>query len=211
MKLRSRLTAALFGAVLAVAGLLGGAPSASAATVNFNIYHTGEDLGSTVLATLEATQVGSGVRFVLTNSTTGQPESFISQLFLTYTGNLDAVTSAVNIAGKAASSIVKGAGFTNAGLTWNILAEWPTAGSGGGALRLRPGESSTFDIYNMDMAGLFTSDTSAMIHVQGLNSGGSTKYLGGDAPAPVPLPAAGWLMLAGLGGLAALRRKRRAA
>jgi hypothetical protein len=29
--------------------------------------------------------------------------------------------------------------------------------------------------------------------------------------APVPLPAAGWLMLAGLGGLAALRRAKRAA
>lgn len=29
--------------------------------------------------------------------------------------------------------------------------------------------------------------------------------------APIPLPAAGWLMIAGLGGLAALRRKRKAA
>lgn len=29
--------------------------------------------------------------------------------------------------------------------------------------------------------------------------------------APIPLPAAGWLMLAGIGGLAALRRRRRAA
>lgn len=29
-------------------------------------------------------------------------------------------------------------------------------------------------------------------------------------PAPVPLPAAGWLMIAGLGGLAALRRRRKA-
>lgn len=28
-------------------------------------------------------------------------------------------------------------------------------------------------------------------------------------PAPVPLPAAGWVMMAGLGGLAALRRRRR--
>lgn len=30
-------------------------------------------------------------------------------------------------------------------------------------------------------------------------------------PPPVPLPAAGWLMIAGLGGLAALRRRRKAA
>jgi hypothetical protein len=30
-------------------------------------------------------------------------------------------------------------------------------------------------------------------------------------PPPVPLPAAGWLMLAGIGGLAALRRRRKAA
>lgn len=33
---------------------------------------------------------------------------------------------------------------------------------------------------------------------------------GDEPPAPVPLPAAGWLMVAGLGGLAALRRRKRA-
>ncbi|WP_233252608.1 VPLPA-CTERM sorting domain-containing protein [Maritimibacter sp. 55A14] len=33
----------------------------------------------------------------------------------------------------------------------------------------------------------------------------------GDVPAPVPLPAAGWLMLAGIGGLAAAGRRRRRA
>ena len=30
-----------------------------------------------------------------------------------------------------------------------------------------------------------------------------------DAPAPIPLPAAGWLLIAGLGGLGAMRRLRR--
>lgn len=32
-----------------------------------------------------------------------------------------------------------------------------------------------------------------------------------DPTPPIPLPAAGWLMIAGLGGLAALRRRRKAA
>lgn len=36
-------------------------------------------------------------------------------------------------------------------------------------------------------------------------------YASFDGPAPIPLPAAGWLMLAGLGGLAAVRRRRKAA
>jgi hypothetical protein len=36
-------------------------------------------------------------------------------------------------------------------------------------------------------------------------------YANITAIAPVPLPAAGWLMIAGLGGLGALRRRRKAA
>jgi len=36
-------------------------------------------------------------------------------------------------------------------------------------------------------------------------------YANISAVAPIPLPAAGWLMIAGLGGLAALRRRRKAA
>ncbi|MFN4156542.1 MAG: VPLPA-CTERM sorting domain-containing protein [Paracoccaceae bacterium] len=43
--------------------------------------------------------------------------------------------------------------------------------------------------------------------------GGATDYMvsvTGD-PAPVPLPAAGWLMLAGIGSFAAMRRRRKAA
>ncbi|WP_254813781.1 VPLPA-CTERM sorting domain-containing protein [Rhodovulum sp. ES.010] len=31
-----------------------------------------------------------------------------------------------------------------------------------------------------------------------------------SAPAPIPLPAAGWMLLAGVGGLAAVRRRKTA-
>lgn len=42
------------------------------------------------------------------------------------------------------------------------------------------------------------------------NSGGGTGQGGGDTPvSPVPVPAAGWLMFAGLGSLAAARRAKR--
>ena len=46
-----------------------------------------------------------------------------------------------------------------------------------------------------------------------VNSFGTLKagYVVEKSIAPIPLPAAGWLMLAGLGGLAALRRRRTAA
>lgn len=39
----------------------------------------------------------------------------------------------------------------------------------------------------------------------------SDVAFGGPDMAPIPLPAAGWLLLAGVGGLAAMRRRRRAA
>lgn len=66
---------------------------------------------------------------------------------------------------------------------------------------LSPSSTLTFDAF----AARYQS-----INVNGFTS---LAFQGVERPpisANVPLPAAGWLMLAGLGGLAALRRRRRA-
>lgn len=58
-----------------------------------------------------------------------------------------------------------------------------------------------------------SSDTGFRIFFgpDGFNGGiTSVNFSFGQTMPPIPLPAAGWLMLAGLGGLAALRRRKRA-
>jgi hypothetical protein len=50
------------------------------------------------------------------------------------------------------------------------------------------------------------------IHVQGFSGGGSETFVNGTPPpAPVPVPAAGLLLIGALGGLAAMRGKKRLA
>lgn len=50
------------------------------------------------------------------------------------------------------------------------------------------------------------------IHVQGFSDGGSEAFVNGTPPpAPVPVPAAGLLLMGALGGLAVMRAKKRLA
>lgn len=177
---------------------------ASAVTLNFNTYHSGADLGSTSLGTLEATQMGSDTLFTYTNLLGSPHNSFTTQLFMTYDGSLLG-SSLANVAGVAASSYAFGS-FVNAGLTWNAGVGWPATNAGGGILRLNFGESSTFKLLNTSLDSFFVGDYRAMIHMQGLSDGQSTKYV-----APVPLPGAILLLLGALGGLGLIARKRQAA
>lgn len=60
-----------------------------------------------------------------------------------------------------------------------------------------------------DLLAAFADGTARIgIHVRSHNGGGSESYVSTGEMSPVPLPAAGWLMIAALGGVAALRRRK---
>ena len=179
---------------------------AQAVTLNFDEHVTGVDLGATTVATLEANDVAGGVQMTLTNvAVAGGIDAFLTQLLMTYDGALGGL-SLQNDAGVAASAFNTGA-ITNASFDFDFEVLWPTSNAGGGALRLNIGESSTFTILGATLADLFNGTPGAMLHVQGLDGGGSTKYIA----SVVPLPAAGLMLLGALGLLGVSRRRSNAA
>ena len=94
--------------------------------------------------------------------------------------------------------------------TWalNPLFNW---GAGKYAFAIKGATDNA--VYLMDLAfrdgNWFVND---LLNAGGNNPDMSNVRLFGTEPlAPIPLPAAGWLLLAGLGGLAAARRMKKAA
>lgn len=184
---------------------------AQAVTLQFDQYVTGTDLGGGPLATLEVTDLGAGgVQFTMTNINIASGlDPFITQLFLANSGS--AATGHTDDAGVAVKDVANGSfndpRFSGTG-EFQLLVTWATSNAQNGAGRLEVGESSTFTILGIDFAALsLFSGSTPMIHVQGLDGGGSTKY----AASPVPLPAAAWLLLLGLGVLGAAGRRHRKA
>ncbi|WP_417525024.1 VPLPA-CTERM sorting domain-containing protein [Marinovum sp.] len=186
--------------------------AASAVTVNFGTFVTGDNLGNTTLATLDAVQNGTNVDFTLNATFNAQPTSYVDYLRLNYTGALPSI-SASNVSGVSYNSFSVGTA-NDASLPFNIKVDWPNSNAGGsGASRLNPGELSSFTISNVSL-GLFDFGTSkSLIHVNGLAGGGSTKYTGaistGTIVSPVPVPASLPLLLGGLGIFAGMRWRRR--
>lgn len=68
---------------------------------------------------------------------------------------------------------------------------------------------TTLDALGLDsaFAAAFNDGLKAVMRFQQVNAGEGSDKLLYQPPAPVPLPAAGWLLFGALGGLAFLRRK----
>ncbi len=104
----------------------------------------------------------------------------------------------------------------NIGQTFDVGVAIGNTGSGSGFF-----DSFDFDVLatDLDISAFFDQTFALRGQTVGPAPNGgqdSSKQFGvagsgpDTPPAPVPLPAAGWLLLAGLGGLAAARRKRAA-
>lgn len=71
--------------------------------------------------------------------------------------------------------------------------------------------SSGDSIYSYDFFGTYTGSSFA-IGASGYNDEWKLRSVAVDyTPPVVPLPAAGWMLMAGIGGLAAMKRRRKAA
>ena len=101
-----------------------------------------------------------------------------------------------------------GANFTISlsGQNWSIL---NPLGYRGSSVLLTFNHSKTFAGFLLDLTKPLTGIWNTTGSVDDLSH--ASVWYRGSPPAPIPLPAAGFLLLGALGGLAALRRRRRAA
>lgn len=96
--------------------------------------------------------------------------------------------------------------------TFESTATFLSDNSNGNAKAVQPGEVVSFlfgGSFASVIAGLTSGELRIGLHVQGIGND-SDSYVSAPMPA-VPLPAAGFLLVGALGGLAAVRRRRRAA
>lgn len=196
--------------------IIAGAVSAQSAVVvfNFDTLITGDMPVGNNIATLTITDMGlDTVQFDLSHNATSQSPQFIGELWF----NLSPYTTMTQ---SGQTPINKFSGFSqgldteqNAGLNFDGNQSFVTSNSGGGANRLKPGESVQFTISGAGIdaldflstavpQGQNRSDVLAMIHVQGIPGADSGKMA-----AVVPEPATLGAVAIGLLALARKRRK----
>lgn len=173
------------------------APSQATTTFVFNTVHTGGTPGGTPpWATMTIQDITGGVLITLNHSASSASGQFISELNLKFN---TAPTGSDFTGDPFVTSIGGFGGYTDAGLGFNASINFRVAPL---ASRLLPGNSSTFKLFGVSESSFAGQNTSAMIHIQGLAGGDSSKVV---APEPASMIALG----AGLAGLLGLRRRKK--
>ncbi|NIY95193.1 VPLPA-CTERM sorting domain-containing protein [Salipiger sp. HF18] len=214
---------------LAIAGLLGagvllgGSQQASAVTFGFDNIAGGSTAGDAYASNfkLDVTDLGAGkVLFQIVSAAAPAMNYFISTIFVDNSApssfsdvplSSDASTSVGNVAMDRIGGGTLPQG-TNVGFSSNFMFKRDVPGTGSS---IHQGETAgfIFDVVG-DFASLIGALTSGELrfglHLQGLSGGASDSYV--NSVTPVPLPAAGILLIGALGGLGfASRRKKRVA
>jgi len=179
--------------------------AAQAATMDFNDHIGGADLGNGAVATLDATAVAGGVEISLTN--TGAYDAIIGRLAISYTGQSDIHLAATpDESGLRSWNDGRSPIDIDTGMFGSInLGFW---GANNPLALIRPGQSLTFTLLGATMDELFGGRRGAILNV--LTEDGGRSLYGAAAPAVVPLPAAGLMLLGALGILGMARRRRAA-
>lgn len=196
---------------LTALSVLAGAANA-AVTFDFSVVYSGDEPGGTSpWATLVIENDGSDkVNMTLTHNSGSAEGQFLVDLYL----NMSSIPGDLSV--DASDPIIKGYDFgdnftNNAGQQFDFMISMETTNKGGGEFRLEPGESVSWSLSGTGLdESMFNilSDPSgesdpvyALLHLQGIEGGGSSKL----APVPEPATMAGL----GLGVLALARRRRR--
>ena len=163
----------------------------------FTTVHSGDTpSGSPPWATLTMQDIPGGVQITLNHSTTSASGQFISKLNLLF----NSVPTSFNTLNDPFVSSINLRNYIDAGLPFNAEIRFKVAPP---ANRLLPGSSSTFQLFGVSTSDFAGLNTSAMIRMQGLLDGGSSKLI---APEPASMAALG----VGLASMVGLRRRKRA-
>lgn len=169
------------------------------AQINFfftTVRTGGTPSGSSPWATLTMQDIAGGVQITLDHNATSTSGQFISELNLLFSR----VPTSFNTLSDPFVSSINLRNYIDAGMSFNAEIRFKVAPP---TSRLLPGSSSTFQLFGVSTSDFSGLNNSAMIHMQGLSGGGSSKLI---APEPASMVALG----VGLASLVGLRCRKRA-